>query len=196
MQMHPIGIHARTTGLIRQCLTVTERLSAGLRHLDTAVDGLLAADPGATGTFDTYLDAARRWITAVEIGGGRVLADLDVFAERVEADLRSPATPPSAPAALASGIVLDQRHLDAATTLRGRLADHLTDLVALRDRSSGAGLAAVQGAARGAADGRLLRARMADTRALAEEYRDVAAGLLSVADRIRARGCRPGTVLA
>lgn len=192
MQMHPIGIHARTTGLIRQCLTVTERLSAGLRHLDTAVDAIVAADPDATGTFDTYLDAARHWITTVETGGDRVVTDLAGFAERVGAALDAPAA--ADPRAIGSGIVLEHRHLEAATTLRGRLIDHLTDLVALRDGRAGAGLAAIRAAAAGIPDGRLLRTRLADTRALAEEHRDVATGLLSIADRIR--GCRAGTVLA
>ncbi|MFD6391043.1 hypothetical protein ACWF9G_03110 [Nocardia sp. NPDC055029] len=173
MQNRPYRVHQHALGVVSQCVTVADRLTASMRCLDALVEGVIGEDPTARAEFDHYLVAAGASIASVETVGRRVVAELEECA-------RVPAP------TVQRNAVAGQRNRWAGSVGAILLTEHLRSLTALchATNASGcsAGLAAIRDIlADSSPDGRLLRASILRTGAAAKTLQGIADDLLAVA---------------
>lgn len=173
MQNRPHRVHQHALGVVSQCVTVADRLTASMRCLDALVEGVIDKDPTARAEFDHYLVAADASIASVETVGRRVVAELEGCAR-----VPTPTVERQA--------VVGQRNRWAGAVGAMLLTEHLQSLTALchATNASGcsAGLAAIRDIlADSSPDGLLLRASILRTGMAAKTLRGVADDLVAVA---------------
>ncbi|MGW6422130.1 hypothetical protein ACWF82_05585 [Nocardia sp. NPDC055053] len=200
MQNRPYRVHQHALGVVSQCVTVADRLTASMRCLDALVEGVIDKDPTARAEFDHYLVAAGASIASVETVGRRVVAELERCARMPTPTVEQERGDDLAPSASRSAVTEDsaaERPAPAADGHHNRwagavgamlLTEHLRSFTALCHTTNGsgcsadiAGLAAIRDIlADSAPDGRLLRASILSTGVAAKTLRGIADDLVSV----------------